>query len=137
MTRTVLAIISGPLVMIAFDAVLHGLSNDGHGPLNAIWEKANGERTSNPVLMSGIGWHVVVDFFLGLLLFALVAVLGEPGLASAATIGVLVGGVVVLYWGHVYSAFETSGKTILALAGLSAIQIILASLAITAAFWGV
>ena len=135
--RTVLGIISGPMVMIAFDAVLHGLSHGGHGPLNAIWEKAKGERTSDPALMSGIGWHVVVDFFLGLLLFVFVAVLGEPGLASAATIGLLVGGVVALYWGHVYSAFETSGKTILALAGLSTIQIILASLAITAAFWGV
>jgi hypothetical protein len=123
--------------MIAFDGVLHGLSHSGHGPLDFIWQQSKGERASKPVLFSAIGWHIVVDFFLGLLLFAIIAVLGRPGPPSAATIGVLVGGVVALNWGHVYSAFETSGKTILALAGLSLIQTILASFAVTAAYWGV
>lgn len=137
MVRLIIAILSGPMVMIAFDAVLHGLSHGRHGPLDIIWEQASGERTSNTALISPISWHVVVDFFLGLILFNIVALLGQPGLTSAATIGVLVGGTVALYWGHVYAAFETTGKTIMALAGLSLIKIILASFAVTAVYWGV
>jgi len=77
-----------------------------------------------------------VDVLLGLLVFALVTVIGKPGLGSGAGIGVLVEAIVALYWIHVYSAFEPSGKTIAALAGLSFIQLVLASFAGTILYWG-
>jgi hypothetical protein len=71
-----------------------------------------------------------------LTIFVLVAVLGKSGLAWGAAIGALVGAVVAFYWAHVYSAFETSGKTVAVLAGLSILQIGLASTAVTIAYWG-
>lgn len=136
MTRSLLAVLVGPLVMVAFDAVLHGLSHAGHGPLESIWRQAKGERTSRPAFLSAIGWHIAADVLLGLTVFVLVAVLGRSGLAWGAAIGTLAGGIVALYWIHVYSAFETSGKTVAVLAGLSILQIALASIAVTIAYWG-
>ena len=136
MNLSLLALLAGPIVMVAFDAVLHGLSHSGHGPLESIWRQAKGERTSKPAFLSSIGWHITTDVFLGLTISILIAVVGRPGLEWGAAIGALVGGVVALYWGHVYSAFETSGKTVAALAGLSILQITLASIAVTLAYWG-
>ena len=122
--------------MVAFDAVLHGLSHTGHGPLESIWQQAKGERTSRPAFLSSIGWHIATDILLGLAIFILVTVVGRAGLVWGAAIGALVSGIVALYWGHVYSAFESSGKTVAALAGLSILQITLASIAVTMAYWG-
>ena len=137
MTRLLLAVLVGPFVMVGFDALLHGLSHAGHGPLESIWRQAKGERKSRPAFLSSIGWHVVADIFLGLTIFILIAVLGKSGLAWGAAIGAIVGGIVALYWVHVYAAFETSGKTVAALAGLSILQITLASMAVTITYWGV
>jgi hypothetical protein len=137
MTRILVALLVGPLVMVAFDALLHGLSHSGHGPLESIWRQAKGERTSSPAFLSAIGWHIVADILLGLAIFMLIAVLGKPSLVWGAAIGVIVGSIVALYWAHAYSAFETSGKTVAALAGLSMLQITLASIAVTIAYWGV
>ncbi len=137
MTRLLLAILVGPLVMVAFDALLHGLSHAGHGPLESIWQQAKGERTSSPAFLSGIGWHIVADILLGLAIFILIVVVGKSGLAWGAAVGALIGGIVALYWVHVYAAFETSGKTVAALAGLSILQITLASTAVTITYWGV
>ena len=137
MISLILAVLIGPLVMVGFDALLHGLSHAGHGPLESIWRQAKRERKSSPVFFSGIGWHIVADILLGLTIFILIAVLGKPGLAWGAVIGAIVGGIVALYWVHVYAAFETSGKTVAALAGLSILQIILASIAVTITYWGV
>ena len=137
MIRILFTVLVGPLIMVAFDALLHGLSHTGHGPLESIWRQAKGERTSSPAFLSGIGWHIVADFLLGLTIFILIAVLGKPGLAWGAAIGAIVGGIVALYWVHVYAAFETSGKTVAALAGLSILQITLASIAVTITYWGV
>lgn len=136
MNHVLLALLIGPLVMVAFDAVLHGLSHSGHGPLESIWKGAKGERTSSSAFFSSIGWHIATDVLLGLTIFGLIALVGKSGLWWGAAIGILVGGIVALYWGHVYSAFETSGKTVLALAGLSLLQITLASIAVTLAYWG-
>jgi hypothetical protein len=137
MTRTLLAVLVGPFVMVAFDALLHGLSHAGHGPLESIWLQAKGERTSSPAFLSAIGWHIAADILLGLTIFVLIALLGKPGLIWGAAIGILVGNIVALYWAHVYSAFETSGKTVAALAGLSILQLTLASITVTIAYWGV
>ena len=136
MTRWLLAALIGPLVMVTFDALLHGLAHGSHGPLELIWRQAKGERTSKPALLSAIGWHITADAILGLLVFVLVAIFGRAGLGWGAGIGALVGGVVALYWVHVYSAFEVSGKTIAALGGLSIIQLVLASIAVTITYWG-
>jgi hypothetical protein len=137
MIRLLLAVLIGPLVMVAFDALLHGLSHAGHGPLESIWRQAKGERTSSTAFLSGIGWHIVADILLGLTIFLLIAVLGRSGIAWGIGIGAIVGGIVALYWVHVYAAFETSGKTVAALAGLSILQITLASMAVTITYWGV
>jgi hypothetical protein len=123
--------------MVAFDALLHGLSHGGHGPLDLIWREAKGERSSSPVFLPSIGWHVVADILLGLAIFILIVVLGKPGFLWGLAVGAIVGGVVALYWIHVYAAFETSGKTVAALAGLSLIQITLTSIAVTLVYWGV
>ncbi|MFQ5923285.1 MAG: hypothetical protein ACE5M4_10615 [Anaerolineales bacterium] len=131
LTLSLLAALVGPFVMVAFDALLHGLSHGGHGPLELIWRQAKGERSTKPAFLSAIGWHIAADVLLGLLVFALVAVMGKPGLGTGAGIGALVGGIVALYWIHVYSAFETSGRTIAALAGLSIVQLVLTSIAVT------
>jgi hypothetical protein len=115
MNRWILALITGPFVMVAFDAILHGLSHSGHGPLESIWWQAKGERKSRPAFLSAIGWHIAADILLGLTIFLLIAAVGRVGLKWGTAIGVLVGSIVALYWIHVYSAFETSGKTVVAL----------------------
>lgn len=136
MSRLFLAVLVGPFVTVAFDALLHGLSHTGHGPLDLIWQQAKGERTSKPAFLPAIGWHIAVDVLIGLLIFALIVVFGKSGIEWGAGIGAIVGSIVTLYWVHVYSAFETSGKTIVVLAGLSLIQVILASVAVTIVYWG-
>ncbi|MGB3717024.1 MAG: hypothetical protein WA996_21600 [Candidatus Promineifilaceae bacterium] len=134
MIQSILAVLAGPFVMVAFDTLLHGLSHAGHGPLEPIWRQAKGERRSRPALLSAIGWHVVADVLLGLLIYVLVVVVGKSDLAWGALLGALVGGIVALYWLHVYSAFETSGKTVAALAVLSLLQITIATIVVTIAY---
>lgn len=137
MTLSLLAILVGPTVMVSFDALLHGLSHSGHGPLDSIWRGAKGERSSGSNLLSPIGWHITADVLLGLAIFILISVLGKQGLLWGAVVGLIVGIIVAFYWIHVYAAFETSGKTVAALAGLSILQVTLASMAVTLVYWGV
>jgi hypothetical protein len=134
MIQSFIAVLAGPFVMVAFDTLLHGLSHTGHGPLDTIWLEAKGERSSSLPFLSAIGWHVVADVLLGLLIFVLVAVLEISDLAWGALTGAVVGGIVALYWLHVYAAFETSGKTVAALAVLSLLQITLATIVVTIAY---
>ncbi len=128
--RWALAGAVGAVVAVGFDGLLHGLSRGGHGILDQLWHREQSERESPTAGPSAIGWHVLVDVVLGIVLATLVALAAPLGLAEAAAVGALVGLCQLVVWGHVYASLEVRAATALSLGGLAVIQGVLVGLAV-------
>lgn len=133
--RWMLAAFLGMIVTVGFDAILHGLSESGHGILSGIWEGENSERKSATRFIFGIGWHIIADIALAITLSLIIVFLQQHGIGWAVGIGILIGGIMSTQWVHVYAAFEVGERVVFTLAGLGVIQTILASLVIMLVYW--
>lgn len=116
-------------VAVGFDALLHGLSHGGHGLLDAAWRAERAQRTAPTPLLGSVGWHVVADVALGLLIGAAVAIVRPQGLVGALGTGLVLGGLAAGTWLHAWAAFAMSGRIAVTLAALAVAQAALAALA--------
>jgi hypothetical protein len=137
LTRWIVAALIGTLVTVGFDAILHGVSQGGHGILDRIWEGEVSERKTSPILLSEITWHIIADGILAIFVSLLIVLIQLPGIAWAILVGLCIGGISSVQWIHTYAAYETSWRVPVTLAALSVIQLILASIAISLTYWGV
>ena len=125
--RIILAMAVCVIVTVGFDAVLHGLSHSGHGPLDAFWRSEPRQRDTPTIGPDSIFWHVAADVLFGLLLVVILIHIPNLTFIRGVLVGSIVGVLMAAVWLHVYAAFEIGLRISLVLGGLQIIQLSLAA----------